>query len=234
MQAFPFLQPDQRRKQSTISSSKILPFSNLVYSISSSVNTEQLESAASNNSIPFAIIGTALSTALALIIFKLQGLQHARHQALTKESRTDGLTGIANRREWDSRIRSCEIQRLENGHSFTVAIIDLNGFKALNDSLGHDYGDKILIKTGEALREICRASDLAARIGGDEFAILFQNNDHSPEASFEQRIIHALQRREVNASVGIASTSKTISLRDAWTQADQQMYSVKRAPGHSV
>lgn len=94
------------------------------------------------------------------------------HEQLKGLAATDALTGLANRRSFLSRLVA-EISRARRKESYlSVALIDLDGFKAINDAFGHANGDEVLIRVAEALTRGIRASDLAARFGGDEFVLL--------------------------------------------------------------
>jgi diguanylate cyclase (GGDEF)-like protein len=92
-------------------------------------------------------------------------------------ARTDALTGIANRREYERVIASCleELSRVRQ--PFVLAIIDVDRFKQLNDSLGHDTGDRALQRIAHTLASSVRRSDLVARLGGDEFAVVMPQTD---------------------------------------------------------
>lgn len=102
------------------------------------------------------------------------------HEQLKELAATDALTGMANRRSFLSRLVS-EIARARRAERcVSIAIIDLDGFKAINDACGHAMGDETLIQVAEAITRNVRASDLAARFGGDEFVLLL------PETTADQ------------------------------------------------
>ena len=95
------------------------------------------------------------------------------HRAAKKAAATDPLTGLANRRAFFDRLDATLASSANDGTAVTVAIADVDSLKQLNDEHGHQAGDEGLIRIGETLVEGVRTSDLVARIGGDEFAVLF-------------------------------------------------------------
>jgi diguanylate cyclase (GGDEF)-like protein len=95
------------------------------------------------------------------------------HEQLKELAATDPLTGLSNRRSFYERL-TAEIARSQrNNRGLSIALLDLNGLKAINDVCGHGVGDQVLIQVAESLERTVRASDLAARYGGDEFVLLF-------------------------------------------------------------
>jgi diguanylate cyclase (GGDEF)-like protein/PAS domain S-box-containing protein len=131
-----------------------------------------------------------------------------RHQAFH-----DALTGLANRALFADRVEHALARRSEEHGDVAVLILDLDDFKAINDSLGHAAGDTVLKEVGARLRAVLTASDTVARIGGDEFAILVENPSGLPEAvGLAERLLAQLEvpfqldGREVfvTPSIGIA------------------------------
>jgi diguanylate cyclase (GGDEF)-like protein len=94
------------------------------------------------------------------------------HEQLKELAATDALTGLANRRSFLDRLVAEIARSIRSGWALSVVLIDLNGFKAINDAYGHAKGDETLIRVAETLAQSVRASDLAARFGGDEFVLM--------------------------------------------------------------
>lgn len=152
---------------------------------------------------------------------------------------TDGLTGVANRKRFDVRLH--EIVQLCRRMDVTAALlmIDLDGFKAVNDTLGHHAGDDVLKVAAERMLHVTRQVDIVARLGGDEFAIILLGMDTPEDAEIPaRRLIEDIERVtvvgdvevKISASVGIRMLSPDDEDIDMiMRQADAAMYSVKRA-----
>lgn len=106
----------------------------------------------------------------------VSALEAARlHERVAELAATDALTGTANRRSFFDRITAELARSHRSGQPLSVALIDLNRFKRINDGYGHSVGDEALVRVAQTLAKGIRASDLLARLGGDEFAVLFPN-----------------------------------------------------------
>jgi len=158
--------------------------------------------------------------------------EQLRHQA-----EHDPLTGLANRRrfeqELDRQIERCA----RHGESAALAVIDLDHFKSVNDQQGHATGDRLLAAVGAALQARRRATDIAARIGGDEFAMILIGVDERGAATAAAAITAAITEHasaaglETTASVGIAMITPGVTADELQARADGAMYEAKRAAG---
>ena len=156
-----------------------------------------------------------------------------RHQAMH-----DPLTGLPNRVLFNDRLEHALRRRSRKANYVAVMIVDLDGFKNVNDSLGHLAGDALLMAVADRFRVHLRGFDTIARLGGDEFAVLFDELDAAEQAGrVAQRVLDALVRpfrlsgREVaiGASVGIALTDQGDTKADRLVaDADAAMYRAKR------
>ena len=163
----------------------------------------------------------------------------------TEEALTDILTELPNRRHLDQRIQE-EIERASRyGHTFAVLMIDLDGFKGINDTFGHPIGDSVLKQVSAALRRTLRASDFLARYGGDEFSIILPETGltralHVGEklrlsmTSTHLHLPHETQRY-LSGCMGIAIyPNDCTSAEEIIACADARMYRAKRSGTGSI
>jgi diguanylate cyclase (GGDEF)-like protein len=165
---------------------------------------------------------------------------HASHRAAV----TDDLTGLANRRQLMDRLEASLQNAAAAGSEVALLLVDLDGFKELNDTLGHHAGDQVLRQIGPRLAHLLREDDTLARLGGDEFAVVLDPGDEAGASVAGLRLRAALERSfevggmrvHIDASVGIALFPQ--HARDALgllQRADVAMYEAKRArTGHEV
>lgn len=129
------------------------------------------------------------------------------HQSISKKAYTDTLTGLANRRALDEHLESEIINARRTGSSFAVIMMDLDGFKNVNDSFGHDIGDQVLRVVFNVVASGIRSSDFIARYGGDEITLLLAKSDIQAARLVTEKILENLAGFEYKASNG-----KTIRL----------------------
>ncbi len=155
----------------------------------------------------------------------------------------DVLTGLPNRAYLHSRLEQTLASARRNRHKVALAFIDLDGFKSINDSFGHEYGDYLLTQVAEAMREVLRSSDTVVRIGGDEFVVVIEDyNDPARIGQVIERLFGCVGRYY---TIGEYETYVTWSCgvalypgdgRDVHTllkNADTAMYAAKsRGPNH--
>ena len=143
------------------------------------------------------------------------------------EAMTDSLTGLYNRRGWDQLTAVEEARCQRYGHPACMISIDLDELKMVNDNQGHAQGDELLQSTAQALRSALRAQDVAARIGGDEFAVLAVECDPQGASELTARLQRKLRAHNVRASLGSAMCQPNQPFAAAWQIADQAMYAAK-------
>jgi diguanylate cyclase (GGDEF)-like protein len=163
-------------------------------------------------------------------------------QRLERMAGEDELTGLANRRAFNRRLSEEFLRARRYGHPFTVALVDLDGFKAVNDTFGHAAGDAALVAFARVLDSITRASDVAARLGGDEFALLLPETDRAAARQVIRRLKDSLLSRpllvdqagnvEVRLSVSAGAATLAADTENEsklLAAADRALYVDKRA-----
>jgi diguanylate cyclase (GGDEF)-like protein len=190
--------------------------------------------------IPYwnAVVRFAFFFLLSFILGKLK-----ERFAIEKEmARTDGLTGAYNSRAF-YELADTELRRARRyGRPFTMAYIDLDNFKFVNDSMGHAMGDKVLCVVADILRENIRETDVAARLGGDEFSALFIETDGARSSVIVEKLLARLNRGmadnrwPVTFSVGAITYNHALphSVQEMITAADRLMYQAKERGKNQV
>jgi len=163
--------------------------------------------------------------------------QREIEDALKVSARTDALSGLPNRASFDEVLAKAVVDIREAGKSLALAFIDLNGFKAANDTMGHAAGDEVLRVIARRLRENFRATDFIARIGGDEFVVLLElDSTLAPDLqhSLQQTMERVFKPIPVDglvtytgAAVGIAFLQADDTAASFVKRADDQMYVAK-------
>ena len=152
----------------------------------------------------------------------------------------DALTGVGNRRALDDALRAAAATEPVDGELHTsLLLVDLDDFKAVNDTHGHVVGDDVLRAVAAAVRGVARSGDLVARLGGDEFVVLARDTDATVGALLARRVTEAVHslvvetptgRVRLGASVGVATTGPGVGIGDLLGAADVAMYGDKARP----
>lgn len=153
-------------------------------------------------------------------------------EQLRHELELDVLTGLVNRRGFEQRVSA----RIDAGERLHLAFLDLNGFKAVNDTHGHAVGDELLRRVADRLRRATRPDDVVARLGGDEFVVAAAIADPAARDELIDRLALALsgayqlqhERVRVSVSTGWSEVGGEVGLAEALHAADERMYADKR------
>jgi diguanylate cyclase (GGDEF)-like protein len=172
-------------------------------------------------------------TGVALVVLVLEHRNELLLERLAEEARTDPLTGLLNRRGFDEHAgRECaHVGR--DGDSIALATIDIDFFKQINDEWGHLVGDRVLAHLAAVVTLESRVIDVAARLGGEEFAVLMPGSDEAGAEAFIERVRAVLARPlpglpAVRISAGIVATAGSSNLETMLEGADRALYAAKR------
>ncbi len=175
--------------------------------------------------------------ALAILITNFRDV----HREESTAADTDNLTNISNARGFYVELANELLRSSRYHHTFSLAYMDIDDFKQVNDTLGHAEGDKLLMKVASSLQDALRATDLVARIGGDEFACLLpEAQQHEAKAVFTKvRDLLKMQMEQgrwaVTFSVGVVTfESMPVDIKEAMKVADELMYSVKHSEKNNI
>lgn len=159
----------------------------------------------------------------------------------TRAAREDSLTGLGNRRALDEALARLERNGDGDQQEHSLVLIDLDGFKSVNDTYGHVVGDEVLQAVATTLRACARRADLLIRLGGDEFVVLAEGATKLEAAALAARVHEAMNNTDwgaiagglrVRISIGFAATGAGVLVTDLLGAADASMYADKR--GHAA
>jgi diguanylate cyclase (GGDEF)-like protein len=183
------------------------------------------------------LVVTGCTVLFLLVIARLHGLLALVSRTLRtveEQATHDQLTGLANRRlfhhRWQHSLATA-------GGPTALLYVDLDGFKLVNDSLGHEAGDDLLVQVADRLRQLARQGDVVARLGGDEFAIILPWTDEPTASQVAARLVAALGEPfhfnhrpiSIGASVGVVTAPPGGDPQSQLRRADAAMYSAKAA-----
>jgi diguanylate cyclase (GGDEF)-like protein len=176
-----------------------------------------------------------------LITSVLLDALHSHLDVTLTVARTDKVTGIANRHAFWEQLQYVMALSCREGRPFTLAYLDLDDFKRVNDTLGHDAGDRVLHAVAKVLSESVRRTDEVGRIGGDEFAILLPDTDERGARSLIETLQNALGKLGTEGEGGVTCSIGAVTFHqlygdvgEAVRSADSLMYRVKRLGKNGV
>ncbi len=157
-----------------------------------------------------------------------------------RQARTDPLTGLANRKAFDESLAEWLAQSVETGEPLSLLLVDIDDFKSFNDDFGHLVGDKVLKFIAATLTEQVKGRDVAARFGGEEFAVILPETGHEGAEKLAEQIRSVIERsrvkrpeheelvRKVTVSVGLATSVGGDACESLIERADAALYRAKR------
>jgi diguanylate cyclase (GGDEF)-like protein len=180
---------------------------------------------------------TGLASCLALSELRRRRAED-KVQILKAESITDPLTGVGNRRLLDIEIKQRFALLKRQNVPFSTLLVDIDHFKSINDRLGHDAGDAILVSVAKELRTTLRDMDVVCRVGGEEFVIVLPGTNADPAAFAGERLRSAIERAKfpfqdneipVTVSIGLTAALATDSQETLLKRADEALFAAKRS-----
>jgi diguanylate cyclase (GGDEF)-like protein len=181
--------------------------------------------------LPAAAALAALLAAVSARDARRRGWQHRELRRMRHAALTDSLTGLRNRRAFQEDIERAIAHRDENGAPFSLMMVDLDGLKEINDTLGHQAGDERIRETAELLRRVVRATDVAYRMGGDEFMLLLPGERALGALGLGQRL-HDLTAEagcRVTMTIGVTESVGREPRGTLVRRADLALYEAKRS-----
>jgi diguanylate cyclase (GGDEF)-like protein len=191
--------------------------------------------------LAIAVMGIALAALLGSLI--VSWTRRERMEELERQASQDSLTGLDNRRRFEEELAAAMARSRRHGSTGALLMIDLDGFKRVNDSRGHQAGDRVIKEVASVLRRRIRESDTPARLGGDEFAVILSRCDRKEATTAAEGIARELREHRVDgeaeaitASIGIAvfGGDPRTSPATVISEADTAMYAAKDAGRDSV
>ena len=172
-----------------------------------------------------------------ILLAKIIGIME-RQELHKKQSQHDSLTGLLNRESWGKKALQ-EIEKNKRyGHIFSIAFIDLDDFKKINDTYSHQTGDLVLKTLSSLIAKNLRASDLAGRFGGEEFAVFFPQTGVRTAADSLERILKLFSNQNIEDkniyctfSAGVVEMNplRELTLEEYLSRADEAMYTAKKS-----
>lgn len=209
-----------------------LPVIVLTGNTDESLGVQAVECGAQDYVVKGLVAGELLNRVVRFSIARNKQILHYKSAA-----RTDALTGLANRRAFDDHLEQLHEEFERFGTRFSLLMLDIDHFKRINDKHGHRTGDFVLTQVAQVILSVLRQMDFAARLGGEEFAILLPHASLSSAERIAERLLaevsdHLMQFEgatlSVQASIGLAEAAPGVTAERMHEQADQALYAAKR------
>jgi len=189
-------------------------------------------------------VGIIIQATLLALGLSLKVRQQQREKMLAENlAERDPLTGLLNRRGFNQQASPLWSNSARNQRPLTLAMLDLDHFKVLNDQYGHDFGDLALQAVSKILQQSCRGGDLATRWGGEEFILLLPETDLAEALALSERLRLAIQALglqaegetvNISCSFGVAQRTDEAQLEQLINEADRRLYTAKQSGRNRV
>ncbi len=176
---------------------------------------------------------TAVLLGVSLFAYISMRVISVLHRLLHGKAVTDTLTGLYNRTLLNDALQHAMAQSQRSGVPMTLLSFDIDGFKEINDTHGHDIGDRILETLGELIKARARSSDMVFRVGGDEFLLLAHNTDEHHGAKVAEKLRHEVEHsllivdRSITLSIGVSRLHDDMDVAEWLKSCDVKMYRAK-------
>jgi diguanylate cyclase (GGDEF)-like protein len=180
--------------------------------------------------ILFVAVSAIVGTTVQSLVARVRDQERERDRLLDKLddlAHTDALTGLANRRAWEAELDRGLARARRSGEPVSVALVDIDRLKAVNDAHGHAEGDRLLIRVARSWPGVLRPDDVLARIGGDEFAVLMPACTEAEAADVIERL-RARTPSPHGCSAGLATWDRSEPAKALVGRADDALYDAKR------
>ncbi|WP_433303747.1 diguanylate cyclase [Actinoplanes sp. CA-030573] len=191
---------------------------------------------------PHVLLASCICNLLFLLVLaRMAGLVHAQRKAAI----TDGLTGLRSRRFFEQALHNETNRATRSGHPVGMLLLDIDFFKKVNDTYGHDGGDRVLVEVAHRVARLVRPGDLVARYGGEEFAILLPGADAGQACEIAERVRRGIaaapiavtgsRLHQVTVSIGVAFLPAAgVDASSLVLTADRALYAAKNAGRNQV
>jgi len=187
---------------------------------------------------------------ICLVIYDVTDVATNRHQIqaanaqLQLLSSTDRLTGLYNRGHWEGSLKAAYARHQRYGNALSLVMLDIDHFKHVNDTYGHQAGDKVIEQLAQLLREHARESDVPGRYGGEEFGVVLSDTDHAGARIFAERLRQAVEAllvqyngQDIRFTISLGAADLSAPANDhaeLIARADQALYTSKKTGRNRV
>ncbi len=175
------------------------------------------------------VLRLALMSSAALFGIRIIGVRKRLEKQFAKQATQDPLTGLMNHKHFHKQLKRQLALARRYGEPGTILFMDLDGFKAVNDRLGHRAGDDLLKRVAESIRQSLRGTDIMARLGGDEFAVFLPRTDAQQASIAAESICRTISALTINGVLQVSASIGLVAFPDHGDSVDSLLVSADRA-----